>query len=131
VSDILREPLLTPEDARQQLLAICAKVTPPWAFYSRAGEGITFSECAEAFRSMRMRRVAETILHGMRISTVWLGVDHSTGQLHTRPAVAIFETMVFRGARGSLSWAGERYSTEFAAYAGHARMCQVVKQANS
>jgi len=69
------------------------------------------------------RRVALTdIAPGVRVSTVFLGLDHSFGGM--RPL--IFETLVFGGA---LDQEMDRYSTRAEAIAGHERMVARVRAA--
>lgn len=61
------------------------------------------------------RRVAETFLNGkeIRVSTVFLGVDHSFGE---GPPL-LFETMIFGGPRDGYQ---DRYPTWGEAEKGHA-----------
>lgn len=68
------------------------------------------------------RQVAETWIGPVRISTVFLGVDHS----HFDGPPLIFETLVFGGA---LADEMDRYSTFDEAEAGHAAMVARVKAA--
>ena len=56
----------------------------------------------------------------MRVSTVWLGIDHQFGN---GPPL-IFETMTFRGTHALGDQ--ERYSTEAQAIEGHRRMVELV-----
>jgi hypothetical protein len=114
------------EMATAQLDRVRAWVSRPHVYYSRAGVELSHDACAEAFRSMDTRQVAVSVVRGWRVSTCWIGVDHGPGQAHGGPPVAIFETMVFRGAKGSESYATERYATEADALAGHERHCQRV-----
>jgi hypothetical protein len=79
-------------------------------------------EGAQAFEDIKRRRVAETYIDGVRISTVFLGLDH---QLLDGGAPLLFETMVFGGA---LDHAMKRYSTWDQAEAGHGAMEQAVKR---
>jgi hypothetical protein len=62
------------------------------------------------------KRVGSTTVGDVRVSTVWLGLDHAYHGLQGVPAPLIFETMIFGG-----KWDGEcdRYSTEEAAMRGH------------
>lgn len=70
-----------------------------------------FAWCKD-FENMDLRRIEETILWwGGRISTVWLGLDHSFGGREP----LIFETMLFP------SNDMDRYSTEKEATEGHKR----------
>lgn len=66
------------------------------------------------------RHVGDTKIGGVRISTVFLGLDHSHG--HGPPL--LFETMVFRGGDGDET---ERYSSWAEAEAGHKRWVEKVR----
>jgi hypothetical protein len=68
-----------------------------------------------AWWSAANRQVAEDRIKGVRISTVFLGIDHNLGD---GPPL-LWETLVFGGALG-----GElkRYATREEALAGHAAM---------
>ncbi|HJY45276.1 MAG TPA: hypothetical protein VJ301_11690 [Propionibacteriaceae bacterium] len=63
------------------------------------------------------RHVGRTVLDGVVVSTVFLGLNHSYGDRHA--ARHIFETMVFGGP---LDEECERYATWAQAEAGHAAM---------
>lgn len=66
------------------------------------------------------RSVAQTAAGGVRVSTVFLGIDHSfiRGQ---RPI--LYETMVFGGEQ---SGEQERYATRAEAIDGHAKMVRTL-----
>ncbi len=66
------------------------------------------------------RHVGDTTIGDVRVSTVWLGVDHNFG---SGPPL-LFETMVFGG---KLDEEQERYSTEAEAEAGHARWVKLAR----
>lgn len=66
------------------------------------------------------RQVAKDEVNGVRISTVFLGLDHSFGE--SQPL--LFETMVFGG---DLDQEQERYSTWDEAETGHKEMVNRVK----
>lgn len=68
----------------------------------------------EFFRVDANRRVAETLLPGARISTVFLGIDHN---FERRGPPILFETMVFDD--GGEEERQERYATWAEAEAGH------------
>ncbi len=70
---------------------------------------------ARWFEFDQHRRIAETTYLDSRISTVFLGIDHSFG---AGPPL-LFETMVFGGP---LDMKQERYSTWDQALAGHKAM---------
>jgi hypothetical protein len=91
-------------------------------YYRRDGTPCDMKEWAEYMR--RDRRVAYNELqNGLRVSTVYLGLDHS----FDGPAPLIFETMVFPlVGYGDLDC--RRYSTEEQAKAGHAEMVEKWKQ---
>jgi len=75
-------------------------------------------EWSAKFNDMDYKRVAlDELPNGYRVSTVWLGLDHSFGGA----TPLIFETMVFPAD----GWGDEdcaRYSTEAEAIDGHAAM---------
>jgi hypothetical protein len=63
-------------------------------YYDRQGKPIT-AEQWSALRTSEYKRVAETTIGPLWVSTVWLGIDHGfeiRGRKH-RPV--IFETMIF------------------------------------
>lgn len=68
------------------------------------------------------RHVAGTTVGGVRISTVFLGLDHQYGD---GPPL-LFETMVFAGEPGDDCYC-DRYSTWDEAAAGHAKAVQWVR----
>lgn len=72
------------------------------------------------FGNIDNRRVAEDEVGSIRVSTVFLGIDHQFGD---GPPL-LFETMVFGG---ELEDECERYSTWQAAERGHAAMVARVK----
>lgn len=74
----------------------------------------------ERFETTR-RHVGDTTVGDVRISTVFLGLDHSWGG--GRPL--IFETMIFGGAYDDYQ---ERYSTWEEAERGHAQAVQKVAE---
>ena len=76
---------------------------------------------ARWFESNReQKRVALDQIGESKVSTVFLGLDHSSGD---GPPL-LFETMTFGGA---LSDECERYTTWDEAVAGHAAMCERVR----
>jgi hypothetical protein len=89
-------------------------------FYDRRRKPITMTTWSN--RSMEDIRVEETFRGGgVRISTVWLGTDHSFG-FAREPA--IFETAIFTADDG-LRIAG-RYSTLASAIKGHRMIARAV-----
>ena len=68
--------------------------------------------------------VKQTMLGEVKVSTVFLGLDHSYGK-SGRPVV--FETMIFD--LESLQGYQERYSTWEEAEQGHEIACELVKEA--
>lgn len=67
------------------------------------------------------RRLAETYVGSVLISTVFLGLDHNSGS-HGPPI--LWETMVFGGEHDGY---GERYATAKEAQEGHARATALVR----
>lgn len=100
--------------------------TPPdlWTdmsgmFYDRAGNEITMAQWALGRDD---NRIALATIAGVRISTVWLGINHNF--LRLGPPV-IFETMTFGPPPfNELHW---RYATEAAAVAWHDQIVQTVR----
>ena len=83
-------------------------------YYNRLGEPITDDEYMELWTQPfeKSRRVANDERGDVRVSTVWLGMDHNYGD---GPPL-IFETMIFGGDHDDETW---RYATEVEAVAGH------------
>ena len=78
-------------------------------------------EWAEWFETAD-RHVANTVLpSGVRVSTVFLGIDHSFPP-STEGEPILFETMIFGGEDDSYQ---ERYSTWEEAEAGHEQACKL------
>lgn len=93
-------------------------------YYARDGrplDRLSWAQMIES-RDPAVLVVAQHDVGDVRVSTVWLGLDHSLG----RGAPMIFETMVFGG---QLDQETERYSTEAQAWEGHAVMCGRVRAA--
>lgn len=76
-------------------------------YYDKDGSRLTLMEWAHKFEDVEYKRVAQDILEdGTRISTVWLGLNHS---YRDTDAPLIFETMVFTGER--FRW-GDRFDKQ-------------------
>ena len=73
------------------------------------------------FEECKDRHVADITLNNVRISTVFLGIDHAFGGA----LPLLFETMVFGGP---LDGEQERYSTWEQAERGHAEMVYRIGQ---
>lgn len=69
------------------------------------------------------RYVGDTEINGIRVSTVFLGLDHDFGQ---RSSPVLWETMVFGGI---LDGEMERYTSLESAKHGHEEMVKKVKKA--
>jgi hypothetical protein len=89
------------------------------AYYDRQGQPIGLMQWMKLFEDREYQRVALDEYGEIRVSTVWLGLDHNWGN----GAKAIFETMVFGGKHDEEQW---RYATEAEARAGHAEVCSAV-----
>ena len=76
-------------------------------------------EWAKKF-DMKNRHVADDKVNGVRVSTVFLGVDHSFGE---GPPM-LFETMIFGGDHDQYQ---ERYSTWDDAERGHKKALALVQ----
>lgn len=68
------------------------------------------------------RSVGNTQINKIRISTVFLGIDHNFGD--GDPTPVLFETMIFGGEHDDYQ---ERYTTWDAAIAGHKKAIAKVK----
>jgi len=90
--------------------------------YDLHGNPISLRRWAELFEDFDGRVVGDTEVGAYRVSTVWLGLDHSFG--HGPPL--IFESMVF--ARGTPYDADcYRYATLEDARAGHEQLVTVLR----
>jgi len=90
-------------------------------YYDRFGKPLPdFVVFGRLFHDPAYQTVRKARVGGIRISTVWLGLDHSFGQ---GPPL-IFETMVF-GDRMDEEYF--RYATEAEAIEGHYRMARRVR----
>ena len=88
-------------------------------YFNRDGSPMTITEWARKFESGGSRRVAEDNIGVVRVSTVWIGLNHNWSD---GPPL-IFETMIFGGDHDEHQ---ERYSTEAQALEGHARAVALV-----
>lgn len=92
-------------------------------YYDRQGNHIDLHTWAARFESPdaynEYKRIGDDERNGVRVSTVWLGLNHNWGD---GPPL-IFETMVFGGDHDEEQW---RWSTEEQARAGHAEICSAV-----
>jgi hypothetical protein len=81
---------------------------------------VSSREWAHWFEADRMQRqIANHVIGGVRVSTVFLGLDHGDG---TGPPI-VFETMIFGGPHNEYQ---ERYSEYKDAVAGHWRALAMV-----
>ena len=98
------------------------------SYYNRQGQPIDMMTWARSAEDIESKRVAETTVGKLWVSTVWLGLDHA---FMGGPPL-IFETMIFPVEGDEVtSWSEEycdRYSTEDAAKAGHDRAVAWAKE---
>ncbi len=89
-------------------------------YYNRQGKNITNDEWMKLFQNKDYKIVKQTNIHGNKVSTVWLGTDHSFGA----GEIVIFETMVF----GDGQWDDytRRWATEKEALNGHSVICDLI-----
>jgi hypothetical protein len=90
-------------------------------YYTRAGEPIDLMDWAATVGREDNHVGDDIVPEPVRVSTVYLGLDHSFGE---GPPL-IFETVVFGGRHDG--WT-DRYSTEAEAIAGHARVCDALRE---
>ena len=105
-------------------------------YFDQAGEPMTLMEWVMKFEDDEYQRIAETWVGKYRVSTVWLGLNHSS--LPGLPL--IFETMVFDESVEVVTIIGgetrsyhpdvdqERYSTRAQAERGHAEMVKRIQE---
>lgn len=86
-------------------------------YFDRQGRPITPDRWIELFDDRSYQVVVQEEKDEVRVSTIWLGLDHSFG-LGGPPL--IFETMIFGGTRDGDQW---RYESEEGALSGHALAC--------
>jgi hypothetical protein len=90
-------------------------------YFDKQGREITLERWRELFADHDYCSVGATTLpNGEVVSTVWIGIDHGTGE--GRPV--IFETMVFSSAESEHELAQQRYSTLDEAQKGHETMIE-------
>jgi len=89
-------------------------------YYDRQGKPLTTDEWVNMSerRSPDYKRVAQTQVGQLWVSTVWLGLDHNWSPPGKTHVPLIFETMVFGPGSWTDLWM-DRYPTELAALAGH------------
>lgn len=87
-------------------------------FYDKDGVEITLEKWSDLLNIKSYQIVEQTYLLDdmLRVSTVWLGIDHSFGA--EGPPI-IFETIVFNAGHEELSTFTKRYSTLKEAKKGH------------
>lgn len=81
--------------------------------------GNDMSTWACAFENFENRRVAETRTAGVRVSTVFLGLDH---RFYDNGPPLVFETMIFGGPYDQYQ---DRHSSWDDAVLGHRRACLI------
>lgn len=81
-------------------------------YYDKNGKPLTLMQWATLFEDLDYKRIGSDEKDGVKVSTVWLGLDHNFDD--GKPL--IFETMVFGGKDDQ--WQ-ERWSTLSEAVAGH------------
>jgi hypothetical protein len=104
----------------------------PHQYYGPNSEPISFGTWAVLFGRRKdddepgsFWLIGRDDIRGVRVSTIWLGLDHSFGRLH-HPGLPplIFETMVFGGKHDQFC---ERWPTREAALAGHDRIVAAIR----
>jgi hypothetical protein len=98
----------------------------PWqmsGFCDRQGNALTEAQWSSLLRDPDYRRVSQTVLGDVIVSTVWTGLDHSFGLNDSAP---IFETIIIGGLYDDYR---ERYRTEASALSGHKRAMDLAMDA--
>lgn len=110
-------PKMTPEETVQYL----GKTDSGW--YDKQGKPLSILEASQKFEDVDYKTISHDILSdGTRVSTVWLGLDHS---FFPYDNILIFETMVFPSETDYGDIDSDRYSTLAQARAGHIAMLKV------
>lgn len=92
-------------------------------YYDWDGHPMDLWAWAELMENSLDRHVADEMVGSVRVSTVWLGLNHNwSGE---GPPL-IFETMVFGGVMDEDQW---RYPSAAAALAGHDQVVTMVRKA--
>ena len=91
----------------------------PGLYYDRQGREIDMMKWATLVGDTEYKRVRQTTVGDICISTVWLGLNHSLGG----PPM-IFESMIFGDPYDTLCW---RYPAESLAILGHQRLVEAVR----
>jgi len=96
-----------------------------WKLVNRVPVECGFLEWVEYFESPD-RLLNNTYIPFTRISTVFLGLDHSFyfGPEETEPI--LFESMIFGGSFDSTQW---RYATYQESQEGHKQLCEIAEKA--
>ena len=111
-------------------------------YYDRQGNEMSLWEWSNYLIDYEYKVIGSDIIGDYRISTVWLGLDHSWACLagnETNNTILIFETMIFKNGdyrdykedeadKSEFDGYQERYSTEEEAIAGHLEACKLVTE---
>lgn len=92
-------------------------------FYDREGKEIKLLEWTRMIENPKYRVVKQTAVKKVRVSTIWLGLDHGFG----KGPPLIFETIIF-DKDSELDQREEKYSTLEEAIAGHLKAVALVKK---
>lgn len=92
-------------------------------YYDWDGHPIQLRQWVELMEVGLDRHVADDMVGLVRVSTVWLGLNHNWSG--SGPPL-IFETMVFGGVHDEDQW---RYPSQAAALAGHDQVVTMVREA--
>lgn len=99
-------------------------------YFDMDGKPLTLDEWGSYLEDRNFNRhIGDEEINGYRISTVWMGLDHS---FFGDSDPLIFETMIFARsdmvANEELDGYQERYSTKEQAIQGHKIACELVRQ---
>lgn len=87
-------------------------------------------EWSKQIEDPNLRKIAHDTINGIRISTVWLGLDHGYELLHppgSEYKPVLFETMVFAHPDNMEDCYCDRYCTYDEALTGHQQAIEWVK----
>ena len=93
----------------------------PPLYYDRTGKPISLRAWVDAWDQPEYRQVEEDFIDGARVSTMWMGTDHSFGHA---PKPIIFGSAIFRA--GKMVEEIET-ATEFEARIAHQVLCRKLR----
>jgi len=132
LSEEQKKTLSRLEELKKQMDDVAEKIPRGSKYYDKNGKPMTMWEWSCYFEDYEYKIVGADRYGDYRVSTVWLGLDHSYYWYEPKPPIEIFETMIFNDedVENELSDYIERYSTEEQALDGHLEACKLASEAS-